>query len=341
MVKWIQGDGDCEDVVVSTRIRFARNLEGYKFPRSINLSESQEITDKILTATKDISHNSEYNFYPIANTKSIDRLALVEDHLISPNLIKEREKSSLILKNDEKISIMINEEDHLRLQVLMPGLNFHKAWEICNKLDDELESSLNYAFDEKFGYLTACPTNVGTGLRASVMVHLPAFFITGNIRSLVEGISKIGLTVRGIYGEGSEALGELYQISNQITLGEDENKIISKLQNVINQIISKERKLRLNLLNNKRGFLEDRVFRSLGLLKNARIMSSREGMRHLSNIRLGVSLDLIDEKNLKDISELMIKIQPANIEKQGGQISSKEDRDIERANYIRNIFNKE
>ncbi len=234
---------------------------------------------------------------------------------------------------------MINEEDHLRIQVLLPGLNFEEGWKLCNEIDDFLESTLNFAFDEDFGYLTSCPTNVGTGLRASAMVHIPSLVITGYVDSLIQGLNKIGLAVRGIHGEGTKAIGNLYQISNQTTLGEGgEEEIIEKLRNVIYQIINKERDVRNNLLINKTKEVEDKVFRSLGILKYSRLMTSREAMAHLSNVRLGKEMGIIDDIDYNKIIKLMIDIQPASIQKTANKELNKEERDTRRAGLIRELI---
>lgn len=233
---------------------------------------------------------------------------------------------------------MINEEDHIRIQTLFPGFNLNDAWKLCSAIDDKLGEKFEYAFDEKWGYLTACPTNVGTGLRASVMLHLPCISMTKTINSLVEGLREIGLTVRGLYGEGSEALGNLYQISNQVTLGVSEEEIINKLNKVVYQIIQRERKTREYLKDNKTIELENRVYRSYGILSYARIMSSKEAMKHLSNIRLGWEMGLFKNDKFRNIFNLMIEVQPANIQKRFDRDMNDEDRDIARAKIIRDYM---
>lgn len=230
---------------------------------------------------------------------------------------------------------MINEEDHLRIQVLYPGLNFEKAWETINEIDNYLESNLDYAYDDEFGYLTACPTNVGTGIRASAMVHIPALSIIGHVDGLIRGFQKIGLTVRGLYGEGSKAYGDLYQISNQMTLGEEEEEIIKRLKGVIYQTINKERDIRENLLSKRKYEIEDRVFKSYGILKYSRKISSKEAMQHLSNVRLGKELGIINDIEFKDIEKITIGIQPGSIQKYANRELNNIERDIFRAEYIR------
>lgn len=335
MKKWFEESGLEEDVVVSTRVRIARNLQNYRFPQSMKIEESEKLTQEILNAMKKYPSNDKYKFVRIRDITPVERVAFIEEHLISPGLIKKIDYSSFLLRDDENITIMINEEDHLRIQVLLPGLNFEKGWKLGNETDDFLESNLNFAFHEDFGYLTSCPTNVGTGLRVSAMVHIPSLVITGYINNFIYGLNKIGLTVRGIYGEGTKGIGDLYQISNQITLGEEEEKIIEKLKNVIYQVITKERDLRDNLYSKRKNEMEDRVFRSLGLLKYSRIMSSMEAMKHISNVRLGMEMGIISNIDFKEITKLIIKTQPANIQRNANQELGKEERDIKRAALIR------
>lgn len=335
MTTWFEGSGIEEDVVVSTRVRIARNLDNYRFPQRMSIEESEKLTQEVLNAMKNISNNHNYKFIRISNLSPIERVSYMEKHLISPGLIQRADLGSFLLRDDQVVTIMINEEDHLRTQVLLPGLNFEEGWKYSNDIDDFLDGILDFAFHEDFGYLTACPTNVGTGLRASAMVHIPSLVMSGYVGNLIQGLNKIGLTVRGLYGEGTEALGDLYQISNQITLGEEEEKIIEKLKNVIIQVINKERDMRESLFNNQRYQLENMVFRSLGILKYARFISSKEAMSHLSNVRLGMEVGIIKDMKFSDITELMIEIQPATIQKKLNLELDNERRDIERANIIR------
>lgn len=337
MTKWLNGPAIDEDVIISTRLRVARNLSKYKFPSHLSVEESDTLTDDILNTMKDTLENN-YMFYRLRDLTAREQLVYVEDHLISPNMVQRKDKSSFLLRNDERATIMINEEDHLRIQTLSPGLNLKEGWRLCSAIDDELEAKLNYAYDERWGYLTTCPTNVGTGLRASVMLHLPSLSMTGNINTIIEGLRKIGLTARGLYGEGSEALGYIYQISNQTTLGESEDEIIDKLNKVILQIISRERSTR-NHLRDRRAFeLEDRIFRSYGILSHSRILSSKEAMDHLSNVRLGWIMGMIKNSRLKDILKLMINIQPAKIQAKHDKDMNERERDIARAQIIREFI---
>lgn len=274
MIKWLEGIGSEEDVVISSRIRLARNLSDYKFPQQMNLEDVENVTNEILNAAKENIGDENYKFIRVKDLGYLDKGFYVEKHLISPELIKSPTKSSVLLRDDEKVAIMINEEDHIRTQILSPGLNLEESWELCSEIDDKLEENLDYAFDEKLGYLTSCPTNVGTGLRASVMLHLPSLVYTRYINNIIHAVNQIGLTVRGLYGEGSKALGNLFQISNQTTLGETEEEMIQKLKNVVYQIINKERDIRNGFISKRKIEIEDRVFRSYGILKHSRVISS-------------------------------------------------------------------
>lgn len=338
MTKWLEGPAIDLDVVISTRVRVARNLENYKFPSLMTVAESDDLTNEVLNAIKDSDEDGNYKFIRIRDLNPRERLVFIEEHLISPGLIQNLEKSSFLIRNDERATIMINEEDHIRIQTLFSGLKLKEGWELCSVIDDNLEKKIDYAYDEKLGFLTSCPTNVGTGLRASVMVHLPCLSMTGHINTIIEALRKVGLTVRGLYGEGSEALGNLYQISNQITLGESEVDIITKLNKVISQIVARERNTRRYLMETRKLELEDKIYRSLGILTHSRLMSSKEAMNHLSNIKLGWDINLIQNDKLKEIVKLMIDIQPANIQKTLEKDMVSGERDSARAKVIREFI---
>lgn len=335
MVKWLNDEGLEDDVVISSRIRIARNIEGIRFPQSTNNEEAEKITKNILEAVKNSNKNANYKFFEIGRLSSLDKNVLIEKHLISPNLIQKPDMSSFLLRDDEKLTIMINEEDHLRLQILLPGLNLEEGWKLCSSIDDELEEYLDYAFDERFGYLTSCPTNTGTGLRASVMLHLPSLVLTGYANNIFQAVSQIGLTVRGLYGEGTKALGNIFQISNQTTLGETEEEIIQKLKNVVIQIINKEREIRENLLGTRSLEIENKVLRSLGILKYSRIISSEESMKLFSDVKMGIDMGIIKNIESKDIINLMMLTQPAILQEYFKEDLSVEERDIKRSELIR------
>lgn len=325
------------DVVISSRVRLARNLKGYPFPFKLTQWQADEIINKVKSSllNNDRKINKELLFLNLQELDSIDRQILVEKHLISPELAVNNTYSGLILSNDEKISIMINEEDHLRIQCIYPGMQIEEAWELCSDVDSSLECNNEFAFNSKYGYLTACPTNLGTGIRISSMLHLPATTMTGYLRGIVDICMKLGLTVRGIYGEHSEATGSIFQISNQRTLGECEESILTNVKNIILQIIEQERKLRLELYKKDKLLFEDKVFRSYGTLTSARIISTEEALKLLSDVRLGVYMGIIKNIDIKLVDNIMLIINPGYIQKFFNRPLTPEERDIQRATLIR------
>ncbi|SHH70223.1 protein arginine kinase [Caloranaerobacter azorensis DSM 13643] len=337
MVKWLKGNNKPKDIVVSTRIRLARNIEDFLFPEIMTIESANEVInrvrDSIIEGNTILSR--EFDFFRTKEISPLDRQVFVEKHIISPGLISNPEKSAFLLRKDEKVTVMINEEDHIRIQVLLPGLELEEGWDLCSKIDDIIEENVKYAFDEKLGYLTSCPTNVGTGMRASVMLHLPSLVMTGHINKVLQAVTQVGLTVRGLYGEGTDALGNLFQISNQTTLGETEEEIIEKLKKIVLQIIDHEKESRQRLMNLKRIEVEDRIYRSLGILKNSRIITSKESMKLLSDVRMGIEMGIINDIDLEKINNLMILSQPASIQKYSGRGLNARERDIKRAEMIR------
>jgi protein arginine kinase len=333
--KWMEGTGPEAEIVISSRIRLARNIRKMPFPPLA----SDEQREKILQTAKDVLRNSRleesgFGIMDISVLSPVFRQVLVEKHLISPLLSRENRFSALMLRKDEIISIMVNEEDHFRIQCLLPGLQLEKAWQEASRYDDILESHLDYAFDEEKGYLTACPTNVGTGLRASVMLHLPALAITQQINRILSAVSQVGLAVRGLYGEGTEMTGNLFQISNQITLGQSEEEILQNLYGVTSQLINQEKSAREHLLNEGREKLGDRAGRAYGILKNAWMLSSREAMQFLSDVRLGVDLGLLKGVPLKILNELLVLIRPGCLQYLKDKNLGPYERDLERAIQI-------
>lgn len=339
-MKWYEENNENSDgIIISSRIRLARNLNNYFFPNRINESEAalliKDVKDALFSG-----NNAELPLFEEINMESInqvDKVAMMERHVISPLFINIQKPNALIISEDESISIMVNEEDHIRIQSMKVGMNLTEALNEANKIDDLLEEKLNYAFDEKLGYLTACPTNLGTGLRASYMLHLPALETTGQLKFLLEVIGKFGLTVRGIYGEGSVAQGSIFQISNQLTLGLNEHEIIENLTTVTKQIIEQELNLRQKFLEERRYELEDAIYRSYGILSNARVLTSKEAMTLLSDIKLGLELGIFKNKDDKNINifDFMTRIQPANLQKTEMKFLALKERDIARAAYIR------
>ncbi len=325
-------NNDAEDIVVSTRVRLARNIDKYPFPKSLNEKGRGEVCKEIENAV--IGSNStlskEFSMMKMSEKKPWERQLLAEKHLISLDMA-EKNGGSVLISKDENMSIMLLEEDHLRIQVILPGAKLDEAFSLADKVDDVIEESVNYAFSEEFGYLTACPTNTGTGMRASVMMHLPALTMTNNINRIISSAASLGLTVRGLYGEGSKAYGSLYQISNQVTLGISEAEIIEKLKNIAGQIKKYELDAREGLKNNEE--LADKLWRSYGTLKYARSMSSGEAKALLSDVILGKNLGIIDSKGNISAIELMVETEPAFI--MSGENLSPSERDKKRAELIR------
>lgn len=325
------------DIVISSRVRMARNIESVSFPHYLDKEEAKNVIDRVYdTITKGhLCIQNEFKLIKMDEIDLIERSNYVEKHLISPALAKNVSGGAFLINNEETISIMINEEDHIRIQCLYPGLQLERCFDMADKIDDLLEEGIVYAFDEQLGYLACCPTNIGTGVRTSVMLHLPALSLTGYINGVISTAGKIGLAVRGIFGEGTEYLGDIYQISNQITLGMSEEEIINNLKDVSLQIIQNERIAWERLLDNKGIELEDRVFRSYGTLKNARLLSSKEAMQLISDVKLGVNLKLIDGISTERLNELITMIQPGYLQKHFKSQLTGVERDIKRAQLVR------
>ncbi len=340
MSKWYEQQGDHQQgVIISSRVRLARNLSDYAFPNRAKAAVSHEVIGKLSGAMSDEKGQlaQGYSIVDMNQISQVDKIAMMEMHIISPNFVKIQGPSALILSEDEAVSIMINEEDHLRIQSMAPGMDLYKALDEANKMDDLFEDKVDYAFDQDLGYLTACPTNLGTGLRASYMIHVPALETSGQLQLILDAIGKFGLTVRGIYGEGSDALGSVFQISNQVTLGMTEQEIIDNLSSVTRQIVEQELLVRSKLLKEKRHRFEDAVYRSYGILKYARMITSKEAMTMLSDMKLGIELGIIRTENDEQINiyNLMSRIQPANLQIMHNRHLSSDERDMARADYLR------
>lgn len=334
---WMKEEGPDSDIVLSSRIRLARNFEDVPFPIVAN----QEDLNRIIDFFKDeFAHQSfegyqDLELIQMKDLKDIEKRVLVEKHLISPHLLDHSNYGGSLISDNEQVSIMVNEEDHMRIQLYVPGYQLDKALSEASKLDDWLEQQINYAFDEERGYLTSCPTNVGTGLRASVMMHLPALVMTQQMDRLVPAINQLGLVVRGIYGEGSEALGNIFQISNQITLGKSEKDIVEDLKSVVHQLIEHERNARDRIIGQTGVQLEDKVFRSYGVLSHSRIIESKEAAKCLSDLRLGIDLGFITNVSKTILNELMILTQPGFLQQYAQKTLTPEERDVRRASLIR------
>lgn len=332
---WTLGSGDDKDVVLCSRIRLARNFSKYPFPLKQTEATGQAVLADMSAFCKD---HSNLKFYDLQNIPSLEKQALVEKHLISPEHSKDDQQCrGLAMNEDGSISIMINEEDHLRIQCFAPGLNLQELWQKASLLDDRIESYFDYAFDEKLGYLTCCPTNLGNGMRASIMMHLPGLVLTKRA-SILDQLGNVGMTVRGIFGEGSQPLGDVYQISNQSTIGQNEQDILTNLQSVTQQIIKEERNAR-NFLKEHNGLLlSDRVWRAYGTLANARYMSSREALELISLVRLGYSLGYFKQLTLPQIDQLFLTAQPGYLQVLYGGALDDTGRDTFRAEKIREIL---
>ncbi len=335
---WVTGSGPHADIVISSRIRLARNLAGIPFPHVLSEEGAEDIVRRVQGAHQALQAEGRlkgYTFVRVDRLPPLDRQVLVEKHLISPQHAQEAKPTALLIDPEQTVSVMVNEEDHLRIQCLLPGLQLEKAWETANAVDDALEEKLDFAFGERLGYLTACPTNVGTGLRASVMLHLPALILTNQAARVGHAVIKLGLAVRGLYGEGTEALGNMFQVSNQVTLGQTEEEIIHDLRSVTEQLVGHETNARKLLMSENRSQIEDRVNRAYGILANARIMTSQEAMQLLSDLRLGVDLDLLRLPRKKTLNELMVVTRPAYLQRLAGGELEPLQRDIRRATMIR------
>ncbi|GKW47673.1 MULTISPECIES: protein arginine kinase [unclassified Planococcus (in: firmicutes)] len=340
---WMSNDGENVDIAMSTRIRLARNLNNFKFPYAYTEDEAlkvdKEISAVLLDKGKELKHS--FTHISIQETPQLEREVLVEKHLISPYLAKGTHSGSVLISENEELSIMVNEEDHLRIQSLQSGFHLQEAYQRANELDSLLEKHLSYAFHEKYGYLTSCPTNTGTGMRASVMLHLPALTMSHQITRIIPAISRLGMVVRGIYGEGSEALGNVYQISNQVTLGKSEYEILQDLENMTDQIIQQERRAREAILSNSPVVLEDRIYRSLGTLTNARLLTTEEAATCLSDVRLGIDLKMIEGMDMSILNELMVFMQPAFLQRYSDKPLQPKERDYARAKLFRDRLNNE
>ncbi|MCH5300009.1 MAG: protein arginine kinase [Ruminococcus sp.] len=322
------------DVVISTRVRLARNLAEFPFPCKLNDKGKEVVIDKVKSAIKDSNSavSNDFQFLDLEQMNEMQRLNLVEHHLVSPEFISNTKGRALLITKDNKISIMVNEEDHLRIQVINKGFDLEETYFLADKVDTLLDENLKFAFNKKLGYLTQCPTNLGTGMRASVMLHLPALQKTRAIGRITGNLSKLGLTIRGIYGEGSEPKGAMYQLSNQVTLGISEKAALENLKNITEQLVNQEKITRERLFKSIE--TKDTVFRSMGILKYAKTISHDEAMKLLSNVRLGVVAGEITDVSCETIDELFTQIQPAGLMVKENKKLTPEERDIIRAELI-------
>jgi len=333
--EWLRGEGPHHQVVISSRVRLARNLRSRPFPGWAKKAERTSILELVRPRVEELPEMQDSFSESLQDLPALDRQVLVERHLISREHAAKGVGSAVVINRRQTLSIMINEEDHLRMQSIRSGLQLKQAFKLVDKIDSALESKLEFAYDPRLGYLTACPTNVGTGMRASAMLHLPGLVLSELINQVIQAVSKIGLAVRGLYGEGTEAMGNLFQISNQTTLGEREDDIINRLSKVIETIIEKEHDARQVLLQKKPNMLSDQIGRAYGVLTYAHAMASKEALNLLSIIKLGVDLGAFPEERRFSIDELFIETQPAHLQKTSQQKLNAEERDHLRAQIIR------
>src|SRR3954454_8622786 len=338
--EWLRGSGPKSEIVISSRIRLARNISGQRFLTRCTRHQRQVVENKVRETILGASISPQTLYVDLDQAPEWDRQLLVERHLISkPHATAEGARGVAIGEN-ETLSIMINEEDHLRIQVLRSGLQLEEAWEQINKIDDALEARLDYSFHPRFGYLTACPTNVGTGIRVSVMLHLPALKLTGEIEKVFRAAKDMRLAVRGLYGEGTEATGDFYQISNQTTLGKSEEEIISDFKLVVvPKIIDYEHHARRGLLNDRTVALDDKVQRAVGILRSARLIASEETLFLLSHLRMGINLGRVKDIDIRTLNELFLMTQPAHLQKMQGRKLDGDMRRAARAEFIRQRLN--
>jgi len=333
--EWLRATGPEADIVISSRVRLARNLASFPFTNRASAYQKAEIETLLREKVNKLEMDPRLEYLNIPTLTPLDRQFLVERQLISRELASAEGPRGVAVGPRENVSLMINEEDHLRLQVMRSGFALDEAWQDIDRVDDLIEQRITYAFSDEFGYLTACPTNVGTGMRSSVMLHLPALVWTKQIEKVFRALQKINLAVRGLYGEGSRASGDFYQISNQVNLGKSETSLVGEIREVIPQIISYERQARTTMLRESKQALQDRVSRAFGTLCSATMMTAEETMDLLSSVRLGVNLTLLDDVTINTVNELFIHTQPAHLQKLMGAMLDGEERNAARARYLR------
>ena len=335
---WLRGIGPESDIVISTRIRLARNLAEFPFIRRCTTHDRTAMENTLHRRIAELGDLNDALYVDVNSLASVDRQFLVERQLISREHAESEGARAVAIDQQENYSLMVNEEDHLRMQVIHSGLDLEAAWEQISRIDDLIEKKVTFAFHEKYGYLTACPTNVGTGMRVSVMLHLPALVITRQIEKVFRSLQKINLAVRGLYGEGSQAMGDFYQISNQITLGRTELELLEQVGDVVPALIGYERRARDYLVREGQRDLHDRVSRAYGILCSAETISSEETMHLLSSVRMGVNLGLLQDLEIPTVNKLFIHTQPAHLQKLRGVELDTADRNVERAMYLRRML---
>jgi protein arginine kinase len=334
--EWLKGTGPNSNIVISSRIRLARNLTRIPFSHWGNKKQKEEVMKRTKQAVFSSNYTKGAMMLYMADLNNLDKQFLIERHLISREHALRANHKAVVIGDREILSIMINEEDHLRMQVMQSGFNLDEAWQIIKRINEEFEAKLDFAYSSTWGYLTACPTNTGTGLRASVMLHLPALVMTKQINKVLQAITKLNLTARGFYGEGTEASGNFFQISNQVTLGHSEEDILDNIERIIKQVIGHEENARKALFDQDRARIEDRIWRSIATLKHAHIITSKEAIDFFSKVRLGIDMGILKGGlDIQTVNRIFILIQPAHLQKMEGKMLSAQERDIKRAELIR------
>lgn len=334
-MNWYLNEGKDSDIVISSRVRFARNIHGYEYVNNLKKDKLEKLLN-IFSNNDRLLEKYGLKLLKLENMDEITKASLVEKHLISIELLKSK-AAAILINNEENICIMLNEEDHLRIQVFSAGFELYNIYKVLNELDDELGKLVSYQYDVKYGYLTACPTNIGTGFRCSVMLHLPALYISKKINKIIEAANNLNINIRGAYGEGTNSLGHLYQISNKLTIGVSEKELLENINNIVTQLIVLEREERNKLLKNKLQ-LEDNISRKYGILTNAKLISSKEISEYLSYIRMGIYLKLINKIDIKTLNKIEVYTKIACLQKHFGKILSPYERDVYRAKVIKEIL---
>lgn len=342
-LSWMEASGDHADIILSTRVRLARNLQGQAFGPRARINDRESVLKRFRASLAASRHLAGGSLLQMSDLTARSRRILLERRLVSRDLLGDEERgpaqgAAVLLSDHDPLSVMVNEEDHLRLQSLVSGLRLHEAWNAVDRLDEELGQELPFAYHHEFGFLTSCPTNVGTGLRASVLMHLPGLVLTKEIGKVLQGLGQVGLTFRGLYGEGSEVVGNFFQVSNQTTLGKTEEDLVDHLDRIVRQVIQYEAQARQVLLRDARGVTEDKIWRAYGLLRFARNLSFEELMNLLSGVRLGVSLKLLPGLRVYTLNKLMIFTQPAHLEQAAGRDLPPAESDTHRAAYVRRVL---
>ncbi|MCL2372860.1 MAG: protein arginine kinase [Defluviitaleaceae bacterium] len=336
---WYQSATTDESQILSSRVRLARNIKKYNFPKKLSPQDAAAMVTEAQQAAIRAGSHRLFHQLDINGLSETEQKVFLEKHITSPEFLRGQHPKGLLISDDQNISVMLNEEDHIRIQSVQAGEKLSEALELANQVDDLIEESLEFAYHNEYGYLTACPTNVGTGLRASFMIHLPCLDTTGQLKNLIPHITKFGITIRGIYGEGTQPMGSIYQISNQRTLGKSEEDIIQDLQNVTKNVIEHENQARDNFLKSRLNYLEDRVHRAYGILSHSRMITAEEAMHLLSDIRLGYLANILQKPRPKmQIYQIMIEIQPGHLQRLAGREMQNEERDAQRAEKLREIF---